>query len=106
MYARGIPRSAVVRNVGISVIESPAQPLELQRHELVATRDLDRVEGGAVGMSCCHRIVTSRASDSGVARPPGPDCDEHPGQRRIVMQVLRTQLTKRRMVMPRSGASR
>ena len=47
--ADGLALSAVRGDVRVGVAHRPAEALELECGELVAARDLDRVEGGAVG---------------------------------------------------------
>ena len=44
MHAGGVELAPIVRHVLVGVRERPAEPLELQRRELVAARGLDRLE--------------------------------------------------------------
>ena len=49
MRADGLALGAVQGDVRVGVAHRPAEAPEVERGELVSARDLDRVEGGAVG---------------------------------------------------------
>ena len=84
MDALGVERLAVVLDVGIRVLQAPAQPLELQRLQLVAAGALDRLE------------LAREAVASHVMRTPSPRITVRPLR---LCERPRTRATRRAVLV-------
>ena len=69
MHPFGIEGSPVVRNVVVGVRQAPAQPLELQRLQLVAARPLDRLELARLRLLRGHAASPADAGSASTLRP-------------------------------------
>ena len=77
MHAGAVERAAVVGDVVIGVAQGPAQPLQLQRCDLVARCDLDRVELVPLGWPHPHRlpaILRLRRQNRALTPPAARSC--------------------------------